>query len=206
MPVSNNSILRIIDHQVYDGQEVLNQYFYEVDTSIFAPTAAAVAEAWWNDCNTVIRNLQGSPLAHIRVSCEELDGSQDYGEYIIPPLEQNGTQTGANPMSANTAYSITFRPVSRIVKPGGKRIAGVDESFNGSFGLISSGMISLLTDYGDHMIAQLNIIGGGAYVLTPKIVGFPTPERPTRVAVDMQGFVVNPYVSTQNTRKRGRGS
>lgn len=206
MPVTNNSILRIIDHQMYDGQETLNVYYYEVDTSLFAPTAAAVAEAWWNDVKVVIRNLQGSPLTHIRTSCEELDGAFDYGEYIIPVLEQPGAQTGANPMSSNTAYSVTFRPVNKQVKPGGKRIAGCDESFNGSFGLISSGMISLLGDYGDHLISQLNIIVGGAYVLTPKVVGFPTPTRPSRVAIDMQGYVINPYISTQNTRKRGRGS
>lgn len=206
MTVSNNSILQIIDHQVYDGQEVLNTYFYEIDTSIFAPTAAAVAEKWWGDVKTVIRNCQGSPLQHVRVSVEELDAGHDYGEFIIPTIEQFGLQTGANPMSSNTAFSITFRPTARTVRPGGKRIAGCDESFSGSFGLITSGMVSLLNDYGAHMVSQINIVVGGAYVLTPKIVGFPTPSRGARIAVDMQGYVVNPYISTQNTRKHGRGS
>ena len=205
MALSDGDIIEIVDRQLQGADVTLNVYHYRINTSVIPPSPAQVAEFWWNDCNTVIRDLQTDDILHIRVTCRHLDNATNYGEYIIPEEEQAGVNTGVDTLPRQDAVGVTFQPAEPLVKPGSKRIAGIPENVSGNWGLLTSGFVTIVGEYGAHMSSQLNDVVHGA-VLTPIIVGLPNDNRPSRVEIEMQGYVVNPYITTQNTRKIGRGA
>ena len=202
---TTGDILEIVDRQTTNPDVALNVYHYRLESGILVIDAADIAEFWWNDCNIVIRELQTSSIDHIRVTCRNIDNSAQYGEYLVPPAEQGGTYGTGDTQARQAAAGIAFRPVTPDVRAGQKRIAGVPEAGSGQWGLWDSVYLGRMTDYADHLSSQLNSLAP-AFVLVPVIVGLPNDDRPTRVEVEIAGHVLNPYVTSQNTRKIGRGA
>lgn len=204
MPTSGD-IVEIVDRQTTNPDLALNVYHYRVESGILTISPATIAQFWWNDCKTVIKNLQTNDLLHIRVTCKNLENPADYGEYLIPVGEQPGTNSSGDTQARQAAIGITFRGETVLTRPGGKRIAGIPEAASADWGSLVPSFITAAVDYGDHMIAQLNSLTP-AFVLVPVIVGFPNDDRPARVENDINGYVINPYITSQNTRKIGRGA
>lgn len=212
MTVFGGEIVRITDRQTLFGQEVLNVYWYEMATDFGGATALEIAENWWTAMGTYIRAVQHTALNHVSITAESIDGSMDFATYTIPAGGENGAIGTGDCMPPFTTFSITLVPENRSVRPGGKRIAGVPEGVVATGGVVDSGVMADLIILADEMADQLNfLLALDAYV--PVIVGFPHPVSPTgrparlsRVEVRVASGSVSPYVSTQNTRKYGRGS
>lgn len=202
---TNGQIIEIVDRQSLQPDVALNVYHYRLSSGILEISAATIAEVWWLDCNTVIRTLQTEGLKHLRVTARNLDNLADYGEYNVPPEEQSGIVATTDAQARQSAYGVTFRGAEVTTRPGGKRIAGVPEGASGDWGLLIPSFLEALTEYAEHMSSNINSITP-AFVLEPVLVGLPNDDRPTRVENDIATFVVNPYVTTQNTRKIGRGA
>jgi len=212
MTIFGGEVVRITDRQTLFGQEVLNVYWYQLATDFIGATALEIAENWWGELGTHIRAVQHTACNHISVTVESIDGSMDFATYTIPGGGENGAIGTGDCMPPFTTFSITLVPENRSVRPGGKRIAGVPEGVVATGGVVDSGVMADLITLADWMATQLNfLLETDAYI--PVIVGFPHPASPTgrparldRVEVRIASASVSPYVSTQNTRKYGRGS
>lgn len=202
---TDGQIVEIVDRQSTQPDVALNVYHYRVSSGLLTISAATIAQVWWEDCNDVIRNLQTEELLHIRVTCRNLDNPADYGEYLIPLADQPGLNPSSDAMPRQDAVGVTFRGETVDTRPGSKRICGVPEAQSGEWGLLVPAYLSLVEDYAAHMSSQINSLTP-AFVLDPVIVGFPNDDRPVRVENNIVGYTINPYVTTQNTRKIGRGA
>lgn len=204
MAIFGGEIVRITDHQVYYGQEVLNVYYYVAGTDFAGATASTIAGAWWATIGLQITPIQHIAVEHLYISCESLDGSMDVGEYVVPTAEANGERTGS-PLSSFDTIPFTLRPENRQVRPGGKRICGVSEDDIEDGGRWTVAFATIL-DGMKGAFAQQFDTGVALDVLLPRIVGFPNANRPTRVEVPISGVTIAAGKSTQNTRKIGHGS
>lgn len=202
---TTGDILEIVDRQTTNPDTALNVYHYRLDSGILTIDPSTIAEFWWNDCNGVIRDLQSELLLHIRVTCRNLDNSADYGEYLIPLDEQAGTNPTSDVQARQAAVGVTFRGATPTTRPGSKRICGIPEAQSGEWGELVPAYLSLVDLYASHMASQLNSLTP-AFVLTPVIVGLPNDDRPTRVENEIVAYSINPYITSQNTRKIGRGA
>lgn len=202
---TDGDIIEIVDRQTTNPDLALNVYHYRIDCGILTVPPLTIATFWWGNCNAVIRGLQMNDLLHIRVSCKNLENPADYAEYIVPTAQQAGLNTAGETQSRQAAIGVTFRGSTVVTRPGSKRVCGVPEAASGDWGALVPAFITAATDYGSHMASSLNSLSP-PFVLVPVILGLPNSERPTRVENPVSGFVVNPYVTSQNTRKIGRGA
>lgn len=212
MAILGGEIIKITDRQTLFGQEVLNVYWYQIATDLGGATAAEIAEQWWGSLGEEIRAVQHTSLNHIDVTVESIDGSRDFGTFTIPGGGENGAIGTGDCMPPFTTWSFTLIPENRLVRPGGKRIAGVPELEVASGGVVGSSITPTLIELAEEMARQLNYLST-LDALIPVVVGFPHPASPTgrparldRVEIRVASVQVSPYVSTQNTRKYGRGT
>lgn len=212
MAIDIGNVVRITDKQTFDAQQVLNVYYYNIDSTP-GSTPDEIAQAWWEKMNASIRAVQTSGVVHNEVLIENLDGTLDFGRYVPATGSNAGTCIETQPLSAFAAYGITLTVSTRLVRPGSKRIVGIPEAYNGDYGVLTGAAVGLLNTLGEDMTEDVSFGLLGAGMMHPVIVGFPHPESPTgrparleRVDFEVTGYLVNPYVTTQNTRKRGRGA
>lgn len=119
---STDGLYSVTHVQNFLGQEVLNTYFYEraVGTGASADLAS--------DFNSVmiphIQAVQSGVVTYKELFVANLGDLADFDEYIL-------TSTGvvdAEPLPVFNALSFTYKPNTRAVRHGGKRIAGVPEN------------------------------------------------------------------------------
>lgn len=212
MPIIANEILKLVDVQSYDGQQILNVYHFRANTNI-SPSSGNAAQKWWDFVKATLRPLQISQLTHQYVTLESLDGDKTFYHYDIPSGERVGTYaTSGDAEAAFVAYPFRLTTNSRLVRPGSKRICGVSEGATDPLGVLSAGVLALMNALGAIMIQTVPILPLNVESMDPVIVGFPHPataHRPARLAREITlitGYNLPPVVTTQNTRKRGRGS
>jgi len=212
MTIYGNEIVRVTDVQTYFAQQVLNVYYYKTATDFGGTSAAELAETFWFYFGDKLRACQSYELSHWNINVESLDGSLDFGTYTIPPAEREGTQVDTNSMSPFAAYGIKLVVSTRQVRPGSKRISGVGEAAVGNGGAILTPQLTVLNTLADQMTQNLVSLLT-LDVMLPVIVGFPHPVSPTgrparltRVDFPVVSASVMPTLTTQNTRKYGRGA
>lgn len=149
--------------------------------------------------------MSSADLAWQEVFVGAVGGTGQYGSYSIPTAEQLGTRSpsGNSYLPPFNAFSITFNPALRLVRPGSKRIAGVTELDN-SAGTIVAGTVTLLNTLANALKNGFNVagrIGNSSLVIYSR----GTLDRPTPLAIDVTSHRVLPNVSTQNSRKIGHG-
>jgi hypothetical protein len=143
------------------------------------------------------------------VKVRELDSlTGDYGEFAIPGADAAGTRAPSTPGDALTpfvALGVRLGVATRVTRPGQKRFAGFCEAdiqgpqFTSSVTTAANLLMAL-------MRADMTLGAPAALTtLDPVIVrkdltGLPVVSQP------ITSHIVNLYVTTQNTRKFGRGS
>lgn len=208
MPLTEGSVVEILDEQTYDNSQVINSYHYEVESITGTPaTPAEVGEAFWTLIGGNVRGLQNAALLHEQIRVEEVAGDRMYGQYIIPPGEQAGTRGGGGDATASfIAYGITLQGETRQTKPGGKRIAGALETDVGAFGVLVTEAFDDLVDFAELLQQPLDV-GESPNVTTLRPVIYRPPATPDPAVVNpIVGFIAKTDITTQNTRKRGRGA
>lgn len=211
MAIVNNSLIECSLVQTVFGQQVLNVYQYQVSNFTSGITPIGIAEAYWNDIKTVHRALASVSFGDVFLSVRvrELDSlTGALAEFAIPSAERLGTRAALSPADAMPSFCAgAFRLAvgSRVTRPGQKRYGYLGES-DSSNNVLTSAYIALLTNIATHMVGVLTLGAPALLVnLNPKIVrkgitGLPVANQ------SVTGFVVNNNVTTQNTRKLGRGA
>ena len=211
MPVSVGEILQARIMGTVLGQQFAVSQFYRVTQDFAGATAPGVGFDVWRIFKVQWRAVQGT-TAGFTTSTVSIASVTDPtgigGTYNIPAAEQQGTapRTG-DAMPAFNAFGITLRGDSRIVRPGSRRIPFVLETDSTAGGLVASIDLELRVLAEKFVLPLLSdniIIGEYA---EPVLVGrtregawdFSRVQRITQSSI-------NPWVTSQVSRKRGRGA
>lgn len=201
--------VRVTVRQVYDSQECLNVFYYQ-SGGLGVGTVLEMITAIWDNLKSQWRPLASSGVTFDRVIGEEMAGDLEFGEYSIPTAERAGTRTGT-PMSSFNAYAFKLGRDVRTVKPGSKRLVGVVEEATDGYGVINAAVAAAMVNVATLMLAAVPFGTLSSASAFPILYGAPHPastrypERVDPVFAPVTSVVPQPYISTQNTRKRGHG-
>lgn len=209
MTIGSGSKIEISLNMLYLAQQCAMVFQYEVVDFPTTPPAVAVAEAWWNNVKASTRALAmtslSTPFRNVKI--RELNNpAGDYATFDIPVAEQTGTRTtgsGDNmPPYVSTAVQLVVG--SRLTRPGQKRPPFVTEGDNVS-GAVGSSLLLATQTWAGVMTSVFSLGAPAALSSLRPIVakkdanGFVVASQP------ITGYIVSPNLSTQNSRKIGRG-
>ena len=210
MPIINDTLVEIVLDQMFFGQNMLNVFQYEVHPPTGAIDPVSLGNAWWNDIKASMRAfaLAGGAGVFRSVKVRELNNpTGDYGEYAIPAGESSGTRSApeqANALPIFNAASLRLVVGTRTTRPGHKRVGYLLEEDN-SGGVLGSAFQVLMASFGVIVSNDMTLgVPALLTVLNPIIcrkdaTGAVTAHQP------VTGFIVNTNITSQNTRKPGRG-
>lgn len=211
MAIANGSLIQISVKGAIFGQQQMNVFQYEVGGLSGPVSAVNVGQAYWNHVKATYRPLvsAGHGAAFQTVFVEEIDTIPgEYAEYAIPTGERAGTgaNAGQGLMPPFVAAAVRLTVGTSLTRPGQKRVSGQDESDGNS----STWEASYVTK----LNAWAAIIGGNmvlgapaaAMELRPIVVKRPAIGSPVTQYQLVTGTFVNNTITSQNTRKIGRGS
>lgn len=188
----------------------MNTFDYNVLEIIGTPTADHYAQAWWNHVKTNYRALVGSSFGAVLMSVKvnELGNSVgEYGEYAIPLAEQTGTRSAPSdttPAPVFNAAGVRLTVGTRLTRPGQKRFPFLyRDDLNSQ--VIASTYATPLNTLMTTLTANMTLGAPAAgVVLVPHVVGL-NPDGSIRQSQLVTGFLANPNVTSQVSRKVGRG-
>lgn len=212
MPVIS-SLLKVTLRYSWLGQQMQTAGYYEVVGAAFlTATPANVGEAWWNHVKTAWRGVAPAAQGNIfqSVLVEELNIGFEFGEYPIPVAEQQGTRSSTGlgePLPSFLAVGQRYTVSSRVTRPGQMRIPWVWEAdVNGN--QVTATLLGLCNTLGGVLSSTMTLGAPVALGTMHKtILRFSKTVPPTVVAQQMvNGYVTNGFVTTQVSRKVGRGN
>lgn len=210
MAIGAGSLIEVTIGGSIHGQTWMNVHTYRVVGEIGDVSPAAWGEAIWNDLKGSLRPLVSS--AHLSAfqwaRVREMDSlTGEYGEFPIPPAEWPGTGTASAGGVAPpfVAAGIRLTVSTRVTRPGQKRIPGASEGDMNSAAWESAYLTKLNTH--GFALSTPSTLGAPALgsEVQPVVVsrdpasGLPTAHQ------NVTGYLSNPYITSQNTRKVGRG-
>lgn len=212
MAITGDALLITLRY-VFLGQNCQTAQFYTPGGAAFiTANCDAVGEAWWNDVKTDWRALVPSDVTNFSfesVLVEEFDGSGGLGEFAIPSGERDGTRIPSSSsgfMPSYVACGMRLTVPTRTTRPGQKRFPGLDEA-DVSNNVIGAEYLDLVEDLSRVYDTTITL---GAPValgtLTPKICKRDPADGHILASQDVAGHVINPYVTSQVSRRRGHGS
>lgn len=211
MAIPDNALVEISLRMVNFEQQCMCVFQYQIGGIMSPPTAENLGEAWWNHVKTTTRLLvpTGFTAAFRSVLVRELNNPAGaMGEFPIPPAERSGTRApGTPPDAAPTfnAYGVRLTVGSRATRPGQKRFPFVTEAdILGN--VVNASMVTALENWGAIISAEM-VLGApvAAGTLQP-IVCRKDAAGDVLVYQDVTGYIVNTNVTSQVSRKVGRGS
>lgn len=174
-------------------------------------SAAELGEAWWNDVKAEWRALAPANAANIfkSVLVEEFGGSLGYGEYAIPVSEQGGLRdvsSLANPLPSFVNVGCRLTVPTRATRPGQMRIPFLYEgdSSGQQWGGVAVPLVQAVAAAYSSVLAM----GAPAATVTlhPQVWGEDDPLLPPTTTQDIVSYVLNDNLTSQVSRKVGRGS
>lgn len=202
--------LKIVIRGQWQGQVFNNICWYETDGAAFLTAdAVGVGEAFWNDIKTVWRAAMATTaeLTTTSILVSEPGPTGAFGEFAVPPDEQQGTRTVSPltfPPSFNAA-GIRLTVATRTTRPGQKRIVGAcEQDITGN--TLVAGYITLLNNLAPKF-AEPIILGApvATGVLTPIVTRVASIGGAVLASQPVTGWVTNPNATSQVSRKIGRG-
>lgn len=211
MAISDGALIEISNVGNVSGQQVRNVWQYEVTSGLPTVTAVDIAQAWWNHVKATFRALVPTSFttAFETVEMRELNAPTGLlGAYGIPPAEQPGTRSpgaGSEALPFFNAVSIRLNVGTRTTRPGHKRICCLVETDNNS-GILQSSARTPAEALGTLMVSSMTFGAPAALLVVRPIV---TRKDSLGNVVAFQGIqdaTVGTYISSQNSRKVGRGA
>lgn len=197
----------LTDVQNYLSQTVLNVYFYLQATGD-VQAADGLAAAFQDTMLPLLVPLQNDELTHTSIQVINIDNADDW--FTLPLTADNVGTSTSDGMPPYAVWAFRYNRTTRAVRNGQKRIGGVSEA-NVSDGVATGGAVTDLAALAAAMGAALDDTLGN--IFTPRIfhrapaVGTPPVYPPLSDGTDYPvASVEYVSVSTQNTRKFGRGS
>lgn len=210
MSIQIGALLEVSVAGLNTGGQAMNVWQYEVTNTMTTITGENVAEAWWNHVKVKYRAIATAYYDALfrTVLVRELNAPTGaYGTYSIPLAEQAGTRSmGSSPQGLPPFCAVAARlnVGTRVTRPGQKRFAGLLE-IDQDNGLLASSVASVAQDTMDFMIQSMTLgVPAATMVLKPVVcrkdaVGTVTAHQ------GIESASIGLYVSTQNSRKFGRG-
>lgn len=205
-------VYQVIDTQVADGQKCLNVYFYRVQSeSSVDNTAADVCTAFIATVLPPIVAVQSNHVTHTQIEAKNLLNESDAHTQLIS--ETGAAGTGTDFYGTFEAIGFAETGSNHAVKNGAKRIVGVDED-TVTDGIFAAGLTTALTAVAAVLFGELPWGLLAAEALIPVIVKriklsegvYRLPKTSGElVTSDIIGATWNPLVTSQVSRKVGRG-
>jgi len=188
------------------------QYFRLSGAAFLTATALGVLEAYWNDIKTAMRALTSTSSAvgtFDSILGEEIGGGLSFAEFSIPSGERVGTRAAGDDgewVSGIMALGMRQTVATRFTRPGQKRFPWLRESdITGNE--LTTATITLYTPAVEKWALPITLGAPVATgVMTPMIVHEPTVAAPVRATQNVTGYVINTDVTSQVSRKKGRGA
>lgn len=203
-------VYEVIDAQTLAGQEVLNVYFFvnknAADTTSTAEDLATVFESVFLPNVTLI---QTDNVLHTEIRVRNLFDPSDSFTLAISEAGQNLT---ADTMPNANALAYTLAQDSGSVRNGQKRYAGLREDAITDGIVTLAGWITTLNDLGDAIVAALQFAAVDTWfpAIIKRVLDAGNYRLPNNAGELIYGIVqeaiFNPVVSTQTSRKIGRGA
>lgn len=195
------------------GQQCLTRRLYTWDgVAVATATPETLGEAWWNHYKDAWRDLANTNVLNaqfLAVRVREVGGGLVQGEYAIPTGEQAGTRdtSGLGAISPSyEAVGVRLTVASGVTRPGQMRVGFLcDADSNGN--QVSSTFQELASDLAD-LYSQPNTLGApvATGVITPVVARFGVDSNTIAASQPISGFVVNPFITSQVSRRYGHGS
>lgn len=204
MPLNIGDVLKLTVFQSYLGQQVLNVQWYYVTNLGQAPTDPAdivedLADQWYN----AIRTFQLSTNQYVRAVLE-VNGKPDFGQYTYAPGSAGAVTTG-NAMPPYVTYAVRLNRLTKLVRNGQKRFAGVSEEAV-SNGTITVAQQTTIRDAAEEVLTGTLLVSDAAAPdrnanISPIIWGGVDLQYPLGRYSFVETITVSPNVTTQNSRK-----
>lgn len=210
MGITEGSVLQISVSGQANAQTLMNVWQFEVTGTFSGISAGAVANAFWQATKSTYRAIApaGYSLAFQKVFVEDIsEPLGEYGEYAIPTAEQPGTRdTGSSEgLPTFNAVGVKLVVATRVTRPGQKRFGYMTEADSVS-GTVSSGLVTAVDNLMNTMVGGLTLPSPALGMDLSCIVCKKNPT--TGELVDKQpvvSWLINPSVTSQVSRKAGRG-
>lgn len=206
MAIETGSLIEVVVSGSHGGQVLANVWQFLMFSTPGGITAAQYGEALWNHWKVKYRSIPAAVFDNMfeSVSVRELDSlTGDYGVYSVPASERGGTGgngSSPSPLPLFSAVGVRMSVGTRVTRPGQKRFAGMTESDNDN-GKVQERAVLAVEDLLGLVVANMTL---GAPALTatlsPVIVRKDIQGLPTAYQ-DVIGFSVNPYMTSQVSRK-----
>jgi hypothetical protein len=204
--------LKIVIRGVHMGQQMeVVQWYRPTGAAFLTATLLGVAEAYWNDIKTTWRACHVANIDDVTTSVfiSEPGVAGQYAEFAVPSGEQQGTRSGPTEPQALPPYvaaGVRLTVGSRVTRPGQKRFWGLKES-DQSNGLLTAALAALITSLAPKFAGGITLGAPVATgVLWAEIVRVAGVPQVVTARQDVTGFIVAGNVTTQNSRKFGRGA
>lgn len=210
MALNTNSLIEIELHMVSYQQVMMNTFQYRFSEFEAGVTLAQVLPAWWNHVKATYRAMSAIGLGQVfqKVVGRELNApTGELAEFGIPEGEQTGTRTNPSPadfMPPFNAAGVRLLVSTRATRPGQKRIPLLAEADNLNASL-QPAFTALLVNWCNVVTNVMTLGAPAALTALEPIVTRKTPKGLVTAHQLVTGYLINPYVTTQNSRKIGRG-
>lgn len=197
---------------IWMGQQMQSKrYFKATGAAYFGSTPEQLGEAYWNHVKAAWRALvpAGASNTFQSVLIEEVGGILSFGEFAIPTLEKSGTRSNQagdeSPSFVNVG--IRYTVATRLTRPGQMRIPFLYEA-DTLQNSVQSGFLTLCNALADVYDTDMTLgVPVATAVLRMQVTRQPDPKNPaTWTYQPVVGHVTNGLVTSQISRKAGRGS
>lgn len=203
--------LKIVIRGRLVGQQFNNVCWFLTDGAAFLTAdAVGVGEAFWNDIKATWRPAMAavSSLQTESILVSEPGPTGAFGEFAVPTGERTGTRdaTGLGDfLPSFNAAGFRQTVATRTTRPGQKRIVGGMEADQGA-GAWTLGYLALIDAIANKLSNPITL---GAPVATGVLIPIVTRLNAAGSEVlanqEITGYVTNPNVTSQVSRKIGRG-
>lgn len=209
MALNANDLIEISLNMNVMAQTMNLVWQYEIDTIPPSVNAVQLAEGWWNHVKAATRGLAFSSFGNVfrTVRLRQLNNALgDYAEYDVPIAEQAGSRsaTTSDQMPPYVAVGVRLVVGTRVTRPGQKRIPFVLEGDNVA-GVLGSALQTVVQTYMNTMQVPMTL---GAPAATVGLIPIVTRKDGSGTVTAWQpitGYLINANLTTQNSRKFGRG-
>lgn len=188
-------LIKIVLYALQQGEESQNRWFYLAETPVLIEDLLG---EFITQVVAAQTELCSADVSFTRVSGERIDGSAQSA--ISMTLENVIGQRQPEMLNTFDAWGFRLDTPNRVFRAGGKRVSGIAEQ---SFiqGEPEPGMDTFLIDYATAQTLVLGVAGGDSVDVLAKI-----QEGDDFYTVDPVLNASFTYITTQNSRKKNRGS
>lgn len=202
-------VYELIDRQTLQGQQCLNVYFYQTTVAGDDYRATDLIDEFLADVMPDIRTIQTADVLHIEISARNLFDPTDREDRAISLA---GTGAYSDVQNNFSAIGFSLTQDNGAVKNGAKRYAGVPDENVTDGVIVSAGYITYLNTLATQLFQTLAVgaVDAFAPVIVKRILNLAGDYVLPDVVGDLVvGFITdavfNPLVTSQTSRKVGRG-